>query len=229
MTLPAVADLEAIVKAAFRTEWGAVQKCTTGPLIDVRVTSDGQYIRTTGSYLTDGFDPGDEVTAAGAGKSGNNGVRLVQSVSVDGLTLKMSSSSGMSTEAAGAAITLAMGVPSRQKLDGLVGTPDAGMPWVSESTQVDSVRAASIGMTAAGTPLQRMTGIYWLTVHYPLGVGDSGLTRLRGKIISRIYAGRTVVYSGHSIRVRTASPKTLIEKGNWLSGALAFVFQADAL
>lgn len=226
MTLPLPADLEELVKGAFRSEWGAVVKCTTGPVATIAMYADGRYERSAGSFLSDGFDPGDEFTAGGAGKSGNNGVKVIQSVTA--AQIRVANSAGMANEAAGAAVTIAMALPSRQKLAGFKLIPDPAYPWISESFQPDQLRAASIAVRS-GKPLQRLTGFYWLTINYPMGTGTSGISRLRGKIIERIYAGRSLVYQGSTTRVRTASPKPFIEKDGWTSGALAFAFQADGL
>jgi hypothetical protein len=224
-TLAAPAELEELIKAAFRTTWGAVTKCSTGAVTTIAATADGRYLRSAGSFLDDGFDPGDEIGVTGYATGGNNGARAVQSVTA---TEIQTDATGMADEAAGPAVTIAMTLPSRRKFGGIALTPDPKYPWLSEAFAPDSIRAASIAVRA-GQPMQRMTGIYWLTTHYPMGCGDSGLSRLRGKFIQSIYAGRSLVYQGHAIRIRTASPKPIIEKGQWTSGALAWVFQADAL
>lgn len=225
MTLPDPAELEELVKAAFRTTWSAVTKASTGAVTSIAAHADGRYTRSSGSFLDDGLDPGDEVGVLGFPTAANNGTRVLRSVTA---TEIQTDATGMVDEAAGSAVTIAAGVPSRQKTGGIIMDPDPAYPWLSEHFAPDRIRAASIAVRA-GRPMQRMTGIYWLTVHYPMGCGDSGISRLRGKFIQSIYAGRSLVYGGHTIRIRTASPKPIIEKGQWTSGALAWAFQADAL
>jgi hypothetical protein len=226
MTLPNSDVLEELIKAAFRTEWRTVTKCS---LVSTQLQAfgDGRYVRTDGgSFLDDGFDPGDEAIVSGWAGAGNNGMKGLESVTAD--TVKVLKPAGMVDEAAGPSVTIAMGIPSRQKLDGMLLDPSPFYPWLREAFQPDNMRAASI-VVRAGKPMQRLTGLYWLTTFYPKGAGSSGVSRLRGKFMARIYAGRSLVYQGSTIRIRTASPKPFVEETNWISGALAFAFQADAL
>lgn len=228
MSLPNLADLENLVKAGFRTEWGAVTKCTTGALVTLVAHGDGRYTRSDGgSFLTDGFDPSDELTVTGWAHAGNNGVK--QCISVTATEIQVPAT-GMADEAAGPAVTIAMGLPSRIKYDGLELNPPVSpkFPWLRETFAPDKIRAASLAVTA-GKPMMRMTGFYWLTVMYPSKAGSDAISRLRGKFQAKIYPGRSLVYQGHTIRIQTASPKPFVEKGDWTSGALAFAFQADAL
>jgi hypothetical protein len=225
MTLPQPSELEELVKAAFRSTWGAVAKASTGAVVTIAAHADGSYTRSSGSFLDDGFDPSDEIGVIGFPTAANNGSRVIESVTA---TEIRTNGTGMVDEAEGSAVTIAMGLPSRQKLAGMLFTPDPVYPWLSETFSPDMLRAASIAVRN-GQPLQRLSGIYWLTVNYPMGAGSSGLSRLRGKFIQSIYAGRSLVYLGHTIRIRAASPKTIIEKGQFTSGAVAWTFQADAL
>lgn len=225
MSLPAPAELEELVKAAFRTTWGAVTKASTGAVTVIAAHADGRYTRVSGSFLDDGFDPGDEVGVLGFPTAANNGARVLRSVTA---TEIQTDATGMTDEAAGASVSIAMALPSRRKFGGIIMDPDPAYPWLSEHFAPESIRPASIAVRA-GRPVQRMAGFYWLTTHYPQGCGDSGISRLRGKFIESIYAGRSLIYLGHTIRIRTASPKSIIEKGQWTSGAVAWAFQADAL
>lgn len=230
MPLPNVVDLESLVLAAFRTDWRQVTKATTGTVTTITAHADGHYSRNAGSFLDDGFDVGDEATVAGyvSGGGVNNGMKWCEFV--DDTTMQVRSLTTMVDEAAPVGgVSIAMGLPALQKLDGEALDPEPDRPWLSESFQPNELRPASIGGATAGKPLARLTGFYWLTTHYPIKLGNGGVIRLRGKFNARIYPGRSLVYLGHTIRVQRASPKPTIEKGGYTSGALAIGFQADAL
>lgn len=227
MPLPNLVDLESIVLAALRTEWRQVVKASTGAQVTITAHADGRYTRTVGSFLVDGFDVGDEPTIGGYASAGNNGMKFCSFV--DDTTLQVNSPTVMVDEPAGPAVTITMALPERQKLDGEALDPDPDRPWLSESFQPNETRAASIGGATPGKPLARMKGFYWLTTFYPVKVGSGGITRLRGKISARIYPGRSLLYLGHTIRVQRTSPKPILEKNGFTSGALAIGWQADAL
>ncbi len=228
MALPNLIDLENLVLAAFRTEWRQVVKAATGSVTTIAAHADGHYSRTAGSFLDDGFDVGDECTIAGYGSAGNNGMKWCEFVDDANLQVRSPSGVSMVDEAAGAPVTITFGLPANQKLDGEILDPNANQPWLSESFQPNSMRPASIGGNG-GKALARLKGLYWLTTFYPIDCGTGGILRLRGKFNARIYPGRSLVYQGHTIRIKQASPKPFLEKNQFTSGALLIEFQADAL
>jgi hypothetical protein len=91
---------------------------TTAPILEAGTTGAislaadlAGYIRTTGSFITDGFRVGHQVNAKGfAAASGttptNNGVSTVASISADGLSMAVTKASGLAVEAAAAARNL---------------------------------------------------------------------------------------------------------------------------
>jgi adhesin/invasin len=63
-----------------------------------------------GSFITDGFVAGQQILVSGAGTSGNNGAFTIASISADGKTLTLSGTDALTTEGAGANVTIISGV-----------------------------------------------------------------------------------------------------------------------
>ncbi|WP_163998678.1 phage tail tube protein [Pyxidicoccus caerfyrddinensis] len=96
-----VATFDDFLEAALGGTW---QSVTSGAL-SLEADADGDtYLRTAGSFLTDGFLPGDEVAASGFTQAGNNGRARVVAVTALALTVDKA----LTDEAAGAGRTVAL-------------------------------------------------------------------------------------------------------------------------
>lgn len=233
-----LAELDPNILEAFRTAWRAVVKCTTGVRTDVSVApgtdpTTADYVRTSGSFLDEKYDMGDEVNAVGAGNAGNNGRAIV--TYVDTLTLSVErpwpGATPFVTEAAGASIALPVGVPEFVKYDGWLKSPNSGRPWFREHHQTIAGEPISLRALNADTNTVcarvRQQGIYWLTVFYPANVGSEGASRLRGKIMALIYPAVQLIYAGQLVRVQAHRKKDPVEENEWVGMPVGFQYIAD--
>lgn len=96
-------NLEA--REAFRDLLVTLVVATTGST-SLSATTVG-YVRAAGSFLTDGFAPGMEVTPSGFSVAANNNVAIIQSVTATLMTI----TGGRAVEVAAAGKTLTVGLP----------------------------------------------------------------------------------------------------------------------
>lgn len=217
--------LDENIKMAFRTAFRAVVKASTGAVTTIATTADG-YTRTAGSFVTDGFDVGDEVVASGCPLAVNNGMGWV--TYVDDITLQVMRPDGvvMVVGAAGAAVTITAGMPSLHILESRRTSTDVGKPWTREHYQAGVVVVASM---RAPTARVRQRGVFWLNLFYPSDVGTSGVDRLRGKILASIYPAMDLRYNGQVVRVQQVPKKDFVQEASWVGAPIAWHFQADTI
>jgi len=110
---------------ALRTQALTLSVVTTGSTT-LSVTS-AAYVRAAGSFITDGFVVGMEVTGAGFSVSGNNGAHRVTAVSALSLTCD-----GLATEASASGKTVSVGLPALRAWENIDFTPVAGRWFVEE-------------------------------------------------------------------------------------------------
>lgn len=95
--------LDDLIEAAVSGTWSAP---TTGAITAGATTGTNTVDRTTGSFLTDGFDAGDEITLAGFGTGANNGDTKIVSIAPNGLTMVVEKALTTEADAAGVTISL---------------------------------------------------------------------------------------------------------------------------
>jgi hypothetical protein len=94
----------------------------------------GQFVRQSGSFLTDGFTQGARFTAANFTNGGNNADFTVDSVSADGTTIVVVDDTGMVNESAGGGDETITGI-GWDFSDATDGTGPSG--WDSSQAAVD--------------------------------------------------------------------------------------------
>lgn len=114
-----------IALVALRNRVLSVAGPTTGS-ITLSVTST-DYVRASGSFITDGFVVGMEVTGAGCSVAGNNGAHRVTAVAALSL-----SCDGLATEASASGKTVSVGLPALRAWENIDFTPTAGRWFVEE-------------------------------------------------------------------------------------------------
>lgn len=112
-----------LVQAAGRAKALTLQVCTTGTM-DLAATTTG-YARATGSFISDGFEPGMQITPLGFVA---NTVDTILAVAT--LTLTTKSSRSAESSASGRSITV--GLPSDFPDDVEFFEPSVGVPWAEE-------------------------------------------------------------------------------------------------
>lgn len=219
--------LDQNVCGAFRTAMASVVKATTGAQVTISATVDG-YSRSAGSFLTDGFDIGDEVSAAGfAGASiANNGLGWITWLSDTVMQVTRPAGVVQVAAAAGGSVTITAGMPRLHVLENWRTDDVLDQPWTRETYQPAGIVPASL---RSPTALVRHTGVWWLHIFYPANTGTSGVKRLRGKIMASIYPAMDLRYAGQVIRVQAASKKNHTQDAQWAGAPIAFHWQADTL
>lgn len=178
---------------AFRARLLTLAVATTGST-SLSATAAG-YARSAGSFLTDGFAVGMELTASGFSTGANNGVAVVTSVSA----LALGIAGGRTVESAGAGKTLAVGLPALRAFDNTKFTPVIGRPWVTESW-VPGTQALRSLQAAGGVVAE--TGLYVVTLYGLEDAGLSALTALAQGILGLFKPGDAVTVGANVVRVR---------------------------
>lgn len=112
-----------LARAAVRSRAEGLVVCTTGSQT-LSATATG-YARTSGSFVTDGFLVGMEVTPTGFTQTTPG---LITAVSASALAV----SSGRTVQAAGAGRTLAVGLPALRAYENTPLTPTVGRNYVTD-------------------------------------------------------------------------------------------------
>ncbi len=164
---------------------------TTGSTT-LSATSTG-YARTAGSFITDGFAVGMEVTPSGFTQTA---VGVVTGVSA----LALEIDGGRDVEAAGAGRSLTVGLPSRMGWDNTRLEPTAAAPYGEE--EYVPATARTITMPASGADMEA-TGLYVLRLYGKAEPGISALRKLADAILALFAPGTGLTVGSATVRVRT--------------------------
>lgn len=207
-----VLNLDADLRAAVRTRLLALAAyATTGTLTNVSVAGR-TYTRAAGSFLTDGFRPGDQINAAGFGQTSNNGRALIVSAAATTLSVDRD----LTTESAGASVTIAAGLwggSTGISWEGRAFTPAEGVPYISEALRTvwSEVRARGIG----GTIGHRHDAV--LRLNYPAGRDTNGIERQARALCQHFEPGTQLAYGDHTAIVLRAERTPLDSGPVWIT------------
>lgn len=180
------------VQLALRARLLTLSVCTTGSTT-LSATATG-YARASGSFLTDGFAAGMEVTPGGFAQTA---VGVITSVSAFVMTI----SGGRTVEASGAGRTLSVGLPSLQAWDNVAIEPVAPQPYLEE--EYVPATSALRTLPATGGSMED-TGLYMLRWYSRAGTGTQALRKACDAVIALFAAGTAlVVATGITVRVRS--------------------------
>lgn len=169
---------------------------TTGTT-SLAATATG-YTRAAGSFVTDGFKPGMEVLAAGFVTSANNGYKVVTAVTASVLTV--TSSTTMSTEAAGGNESIVCGVPEGRAWENVSFTPTAGRPYIEE----DYVPSAhSLISFPASNGVAEERGLYVIKYYGLTNYGLGASRKWCDAVLARFAPGTTIAAGSDVVKVRT--------------------------
>lgn len=149
-----------VVNLALRARALTLSVCTTGS-VTLAATAAG-YTRTTGSFVTDGFLVGQEVTPAGFTQTTPAYITAVAA-------LTLSINGGRTAQVAGAGRTLAVTLPAQRVYDNIAFTPTAGR-WYAEGEYSPSTAALSTVTASRG--YGEATGEYYWRLYGIAGVGE---------------------------------------------------------
>lgn len=171
----------------------ALSVVTSGSLT-LSVTS-AAYVRASGSWITDGFVVGMEVTGAGCTVAGNNGAHRVTAVSALSLTC-----GGLATEVSGSGKTISVGVPAFRAWENVDYTPTPGR-WYVEEDYLPGPTA----QTTLGTLGQvEVFPTYVLKIYGLANTSTAALFKFADALLALFAPGTPIVLSdGVVIRVRT--------------------------
>lgn len=229
-------DLPTNVLEAFRTRWGGVVKATTTSA-QISATAAALVRADGGSWITDGFDAGDEVTVTGLAASGDNGVALVAQLDDATMMLVRVDASAdadpgvvapfLTPAAAGPTVTVQALAPTGRQLDGAAFSPAPPAPWFRETHQAGVLVPVSLRSPTARV---RTQGVYWLQVMYPATVlgAELGARRMLGALVARIFPTCQLMRAGQLVTVTTATPKGVSADAEWVTAAVAWAYYADA-
>lgn len=180
------------VQLALRTRLRTLAVCTTGSTT-LEATAAG-YQRSAGSFLTDGFAAGMEVTPAGFAVTTRG---TITAVTATLLTI----AGGCTVEAAGAGRSLTVGLPALMGWENVRLTPVAGRPYGEEEFVLGSGRARTF--PAADASMEE-TGFYVVRLYGPEGVDVTALRRYADAVQALFKTGTAlVIATGVGLRVRS--------------------------
>jgi hypothetical protein len=181
---------EVAMQTAMRARAQTLIVATTG-VTSLSATSTG-YARTTGSFYTELFYPGMEITPAGFA---SNVVRVI--TDVQPLTITVSGS--VTPEVAAGGRSLTVGLPVSRAWENIGFQPTAGVPWVRE----EFLPGPSAQVTLGPLGELEVTPMYALYVNLP---AETGLTVKRYvNALRTLFAPRTAIAlaNGDVLRVRS--------------------------
>jgi hypothetical protein len=214
-----LADLQ----IAMRLRLLGVVLATTGS-VTLAATATG-YTRTSGSFLTDGFRVGMEVTPAGFSDAQT---RVITAVSALQLRVNTQHAAGAPTpQGAAAGRTLTAQLPALREYENDAFTPVPGRPYLSEELVPGG--ATILSAVADGGRTQE-TGLYVLRCY---GVADTGHLAMRAMtqgILARYTPGTPIAVSGGTAYVRGvtapfAGPLRRVD-GGWVLSTITIPWQA---
>lgn len=176
---------------AFRNRALGLSVCTTGSTT-LAATTTG-YSRASGSFVTDGFAPGMELTPTGFA---TNTVDVITAVT----TLTLTTANARTAEASASGRTIAVSLPATRAWENIGVAPTEGRPWIEE----DYVPATNTLVTLpASSGTLEETGLYVLKWY---GLERYGVTAIRKGVdaLKALFAPGTTLTAGSDIvRVRT--------------------------
>jgi hypothetical protein len=171
------------VRLAARTRLLTLAVCTTGAT-DLSATAAG-YARAVGSFLTDGFAPGMQVTPSGFTQTDTG---VVSAVTATLLTI----AGGRTVQAVGAGRTVACLLPASRAWENVDYTPTTGVPWVEEQYTPGPVQ--QIGAHSQGDVYA--WPMYFVTFYAPSNMGVGALDGYAGAALALFPPGQPLALTG---------------------------------
>ena len=184
-----MADLSA-VHLALRARAEALEVATTG-VLSLAATTTG-YTRATGSFITDGFTVGSEITPSGFAINTRRVITRVQD-----LTLTVSTT--VTVEAASGGRSVVVGVPALFAKENTIFTPVAGRPYLVEEFD-PATNVLRAGPAASG--VREETGMYHLRWYGLANTGMLGIRQAVQALAARFTPGTNLTAGSDTVRIR---------------------------
>jgi hypothetical protein len=178
------------VRAALRAKLLTLQVCTTGSTT-LAATATG-YTRASGSFLTDGFAPGMEVTPDGFTQTATAVIKAVTA-----LTIAVVGSRTVEASASGR--TLTVGLPASRAWENVEYTPTTGVPYVVEEYIPGPMRQVTLGSQGE----MEVLPIYAPKVYVPSGLGSGAADAYADALLLWFAPMVSVTIPNGTLRVRS--------------------------
>lgn len=175
---------------ALRTKLLALSVATTGSTT-LSATSTG-YARSSGSFVTDGFRTGMEVTGTSFSNAANNTAKTITEVTALAIT-----ASGCTTEAAGTR-TLTVNLPSDRRWTNVHLKPTTGKPYFEEQYLPGPMDRITLGATSVLEVLPQ----YLIRISAPSNVGIDGLFGYADALLTHFAPNTSITLTGSTLKVR---------------------------
>jgi hypothetical protein len=152
-----------VARLALRAKLLTLSVCSTG-LVELESTATG-YRRATGSFITDGFAIGMEVSPSGFTQDAPG---VITSLTATELTIK----GGRVVEASSAGRELSVGVPSDRAWENSNFDPTAGVPYVSEEYLPGPTEVITLGPQGEVEGLPMYLIRFFVPINTDSGAGD---------------------------------------------------------
>lgn len=203
----------------------------------ISATTTG-YVRASGSWLTDGYAVGQQVTASGFTASGNNGDKVVTAVSATTLTVlgvdvaadgarTIAAAADTEVESAGSR-TISVGLPTYAELTNSKIVPGPGVPWWREEYLPQPGTRTGIGANA----MVEYPITYRITLFVPQDTGPLAALSYVDALETLFAPGTALTLAASSFRVRgdsTPFPGQLVPGVDTASGFLVASFTVPLL
>ena len=180
-----------LIQKALRAKLLTFALPTTGSA-QISATTSG-YARASGSFLTDGFTPGMEVTGTGFSTAANNTAKTITSVTATAMLAP-----GCAVEAA-ATRTLTVNLPLGRAWENVKYEPTTKVPWVEENYLPGGMEKTSLG------PLGELEALplYVVKIYVPQNTGIGAARTYADQLITLFAPGTSLTVAGHTVTVRT--------------------------
>lgn len=175
---------------ALRATLLTLEVATTGS-VSIAATSTG-YTRSTGSFITDGFRVGMEVSSSDFGIAANNAAKTITALAALTMTC-----SGCTAESAGSR-TLSVALPAGRLWENEQYDPDAGSPWIEEQYTPGPMRRETLGAYADLEVLP----LYSPRVYVPSKTGMAAARKYADALLTLFAPNTSWVLSSGTLRVR---------------------------
>ena len=184
------------MRTAFRTRAATLAAVTTGS-VSLSATAVG-FVRTTGSFVTDGFVAGMEITPSGFAL--NTTRKVITAVSALLLTIDSGINSGTVVESAAGSRSLVAGLPEDRAWELTELVPRVGKPYVEEDLALGGP-GTQPGQSNAG--LIEHVGLWMLRCYGPDKVGTDALDRVGDALCTLFRPGTSfTLTNGDRVDVR---------------------------
>jgi hypothetical protein len=176
---------------ALRTKLLTLEVATTGST-SLSATATG-YERAAGSFITDGFRVGMEITGTSFTNAENTAAKTLTAVATLTLTAP-----GCVVEAAGTR-TIQVPLPAGREWENIEFESVAGSPWVQEQYSPGPMATKTLGATAELEVLPQ----YSVNVYTPSGVGSSAAVLYSDKLLTLFAPNTALSIASGTLVVRT--------------------------